>query len=83
MLDSFIVKIKKAMGFAAHGLLVSSLFLWFYECPKNDGWRRLCDRLRRASPKRRARILVLPMIALAATAVIVNPVAIFPAARLE
>ena len=68
--DSFFSKIKKAMGFAAHGLLVSSMILWFYECPKNDGRRRLCERQRRASPKRRDRIIIKPMIALSADAVI-------------
>jgi hypothetical protein len=78
MLKLLFAKIKKAMGFATHGLLVSSIIFWFYEFPKNDGRRRLCERQRRASPKRRDRI-VMPMFAPAITAVMkVNPFAIFP-----
>jgi len=67
------------MGFATHGLLVSSMILRFYECPKNDGRRRLCERQRRASPKRRDRIIIKPMIALSADAVIWSiPVIVSP-----
>jgi hypothetical protein len=84
MLKLLFAKIKKAMGFAAHGLLVSSMIFWFYEFPKNDGRRRLCERRRRASPKRRDRIVMPPMFALTAAAVMKeNPFTISPAAHLH
>jgi hypothetical protein len=53
------------------------MILWFYECPKNDGWRRLCERQRRASPKRRERIVMLMFAPAATTVMKENPFTIF------
>jgi hypothetical protein len=62
MTDSFPIKIKRPWAFRPWPLGVD-LMIGRYGSPKNNGRRLLCERQRRASPKRRDGSMI-PMIAL-------------------